>query len=134
MVLSQRLAQLNKRVTNRVLRHLVGLGPFAELEYVGRRSGRAFRTTLLAFRHGDMVTLALTYGSDVDWLKNLRAAGGGRMRLGRDLLELGTPREISTAEGASRMPPGIRQILPRTGVDEFVELPVLSVRPRRTRQ
>lgn len=133
MVLPQRLAQFNKRVTNRVLRHLVGLGPFAELEHVGRRSGRTFHTTLLAFRRGDVVTLALTYGPDVDWLKNLRAAGGGRMRLGRDLLALGSPVGISTAEGISRMPAPVRLVLPRAGVTDFVELPVRSARPRRAR-
>jgi deazaflavin-dependent oxidoreductase (nitroreductase family) len=133
MVLPERLARINKRVTNPVLRHLVGLGPMAELEHVGRRSGRAYRTTLMAFRRGDTVTLALTYGSDVDWLKNLRAAAGGRLRLGRDLLILGAPRTIPTAEGLSRMPLGPRQLLPVAGVEEFVELPVLSVRHRTSR-
>lgn len=133
MVLPQRLARINKRVTNRLLRHLVGLGPFAELEHVGRTSGRSYRTTLLAFRRGEMVTLALTYGPNVDWLKNLRAAGGGRMRLRRDLLELGSPVEVSTAEGLSRMPAPVRLLLPRAGVTDFVELPVLRARPRRTR-
>lgn len=128
MVLPRRLALLNKRVTNRALRHLVGLGPFAEIEHVGRRSGGTYRNTLLAFRDDESVTVALTYGSDVDWLKNLRAAGGGRMRLRGDLVILGAPHAISTAEGLSRMPVGRRQILPLAKVGEFVELPVLSVR------
>ena len=132
MVLPKRLARINKRVTNRLLRRLVGFGPFAELEHVGRGSGRTYRTTLMAFRDGDTVTVALTYGSDVDWLKNLRAADGGRMRLGSDLLILGTPRAISTEQGLSRMPPGPRQLLPVAGVDEFVELSVLGARRRRT--
>ena len=78
-----------------------------------------------------MVTLALTYGSDVDWLKNLRAAGGGRMRLGRTLLTLGAPSELSTAEGRARMPAVARMILPRVGVEEFVELSVEAEHYRR---
>ncbi|GAB2599090.1 nitroreductase family deazaflavin-dependent oxidoreductase [Pseudactinotalea suaedae] len=131
MVLPQRLARINKRLTNRVLRHLVGIGPLAELEHVGRRSGRTHRTTLLAFRDGDVVTLALTYGSDVDWLKNLRAAGRGRLRVGRTLLDLSAPSDLPTAVGMARMPGLARMILPRVGVEEFVELPVIGTHRRR---
>lgn len=126
----QRLAQFNKRVTNRVLRHLVGIGPFAELEHLGRRSGTPFRVVLMAFRRDDVVTIALTYGPDVDWLKNLRAAGGGRLRLGRDLLILGAPRPLTTADGMSRMPWLPRHILPLAGCEDFVELPIRERRSR----
>jgi deazaflavin-dependent oxidoreductase (nitroreductase family) len=131
MVMPQWLARLNRTVTNRVLRWLVGIGPLAELEHTGRRSGRSFRTVIMAFRQQDTITIALTYGPDVDWLKNLRAAGGGRLRLGRELLELGAPRPLTTAEGMSRMPFGPRHILPIAGCDEFVELAVLRARRRR---
>lgn len=130
-MLPRGLTEFNKVVTNRVLRHLVGVGPVAELEHVGRRSGRRYRTVLMAFRDGDVLTLALTYGPDVDWLRNLRAAGGGRMRLGSDLLDLGSPRTLTTAEGMARMPAGPRQILPLTGCEDFVEVPILGVRGRR---
>lgn len=131
MVMSKRLARFNRVATNKVMRHLVGLGPFAELEHVGRGSGRPYRTVLMAFRRGERVTVALTYGSDVDWLKNLRAAGGGRVRLGRELLTLGAPRTLTTTDGLARMPWLPRRILPLVGCDEFVELPVLGARSRR---
>ena len=36
----------------------------------------------MAFRDGPTVTIALTYGPDVDWLRNVRAAGGARMHVG----------------------------------------------------
>lgn len=131
MVLPQWLARTNRVVTNRAMRILVGVGPLAELEHVGRRTGTRRRTVLLAFPDDDVVTLALTYGPDVDWLKNLRAADGGRMRLGRDLLDLGAPTPITTAVGLSRMPALARAILPAFGVGDFVELPVLRRRRRR---
>lgn len=131
MVFPQRLAEINKVVTNRVLRHLVGIGPFAELEHVGRTSGRRYRTVLMAFREGEALTIALTYGPDVDWLRNLRAAGGGRLRLGNELLDLGPPTEVPTAQGLSQMPPGPRQILPLVGCEDFIEMPILAARRRR---
>lgn len=120
------VARFNNVVTNRLTRHLVGHGPFAELEHVGRRSGREYRIPINAFRDGDVVTIALTYGPRTDWLRNVRAAGGARMLLGRELLTLGPPREVPTEVGLARMPGPARVLLPVMDVDEFVELPVLS--------
>ena len=120
------VARFNKVVTNRVTRHLVGHGSFAELEHVGRRTGRTHRTPLTAFRHGDVVTIALTYGPRTDWLRNARAAGGARMRLRGEVLTLGPPRAVPTAVGMARVPGPARFVLPRIGVDDFVELPVVD--------
>ncbi len=54
------------------------------LEHVGRRSGKRYRTPLNVFPTDDGVAVLLTYGPDRDWLKNLTAAGQGRMqRYGR---------------------------------------------------
>lgn len=119
------VAHINKYVTNRVLRHLSGHGPFAEIEHVGRRSGRARRTTLMVFPRGEDVTIALTYGPRVDWLKNARAAGGARLHLGSKVLTLGAPRPLPTEEGLRRMPPAVRLVLRLTVVRDFVEFPVV---------
>ncbi len=123
------VARLNKRVTNRITRHLVGHGDFAELEHVGRRSGRTYRIPINAFRDDDVVTLALTYGPNTDWLRNVRAAGGARMLLRGEVLTLGAPRAVPTDVGMARMPGPARFLLPRIGVDEVVELPVLDAVP-----
>src|SRR5262245_4177529 len=75
------------RVVNPVTRLFAGWVPgFAILSHVGRRSGRAYRTPINVFRRGDHYLFALTYGSDVDWVKNVVAAGGCSMRSrGRDV-------------------------------------------------
>lgn len=117
---------INKTLLNPTLRHLAGWGPLVEIEHVGRRSEQVHRTTLMAFRDGDVVTIALTYGSDVDWLRNVRAAGGCRMHIGRRLVVLGPPRTLDTAVGLARMPLGPRQLLPVMGVHEFVDFRVLA--------
>lgn len=125
------VTRFNKHVLNRATRRLAGLGPFVEIEHVGRRTGRVFRTVIFAFREGDRVTIALTYGPDVDWLKNVRAAGGCRMHLGRRLLTLGPPTPLPAREGMDRMPHGPRELLPVLGVGDFVELPVRADEPFR---
>ena len=121
--------RFNKHVTNPVLRHLAGHGWFVEVEHRGRRSGTTFHTPLMAFRNGSTVTVALTYGPDVDWLRNVRAAGGARMHVGRALVTLGAPPALDEQEALRRMPVPIRRMLPLLGCHDFVALPVLSERP-----
>src|SRR5262249_31797682 len=76
-----------KRVINPVTRLFAGWLPgFAILTHVGRTSGHTYRTPINVFRRGDHYLFALTYGSNVDWVKNVLAAGGCQMRTrGRDI-------------------------------------------------
>src|SRR6478736_9143366 len=129
MAVPHAVRRINKRVTNPLLRHLAGHGWFVELEHVGRRSGRTFHVPLMAFDRGDVVTVALTYGRGVDWLANLRAAGGGRMRLRDELLTLGAPVDLPEDEGHSRMPQPPRLVLPLLGCHDYVEIPVRARAP-----
>jgi deazaflavin-dependent oxidoreductase (nitroreductase family) len=69
------------RVINPLTRLVAGRLPgFAILTHVGRRSGRVYQTPINVFRRGDHYLFALTYGSNVDWLKNIQAAGGCEMQ------------------------------------------------------
>lgn len=124
MPLPHAVATFNRKFTNRALSHLSGFGPFGVIEHIGRRSGRVHRTVILAFRRGDHVTIALTYGPDVDWLRNIETAGGARLHCGSAVLDLGPVVHLSTAEGRARMPSPVRVALRAIAVTEFVELPV----------
>jgi len=77
MPLPKRLARFNRRVTNPVLRHVAGRLPwFAILTHVGRRTGRRHRIPVNLFRgDGDRWVVALTYGADAQWVRNVLAAG-----------------------------------------------------------
>lgn len=78
------------------------------------------------------MTVALTYGPDVQWLKNLRAAGGGRMHWRDKMLYLGAPRDLATEDGVARMPQPVRAVLEVTALaTDFVELPVVAEFPFR---
>ncbi|HET7763365.1 MAG TPA: nitroreductase family deazaflavin-dependent oxidoreductase [Phycicoccus sp.] len=128
MPLSRRVARFNKRVSHHLTRPLVGHATFAEVEHVGRRTGRRYVTPLNAFRDGDVVTVALTYGHSTDWLRNVRAAGGCRMRVGPEVLTLGPPHHLGPEEGRARVPAPVRVVLELLDVDEFVEFPVVAPR------
>lgn len=74
---------------------------------VGRRSGRTYRTPINVFRQGDHYLFALTYGSDVEWLMNVLAAGRCGMRTrGRDV-ELVEP-EVNVDPALRLMPRFLR--------------------------
>jgi deazaflavin-dependent oxidoreductase (nitroreductase family) len=61
----------------------------------GRRSGRSYRTPLLGFKRGSTLVIALLYGEESDWLRNLRSGGGRVVRMGRTY-ELREPRVVET--------------------------------------
>src|SRR5258706_4596514 len=46
----------------------------------GRRSGRAYETPVAARRVADGFIISLAFGAQVDWHRNLEAAGGGAIR------------------------------------------------------
>jgi len=101
MKLSRRAARFNKRVTNRIQGLYAWLiPPWAVVLHRGRRSGRPYRTPLLAFRRGPTLVIALLYGEESDWLRNLRADGGRVVRTGRTF-PVGPPEIVETSEATS---------------------------------
>ena len=75
------ISPFTRRVVNPLTRRVAGWLPgFALVTHVGRRSGRVYRVPLNVFRDGDRYIFALTYGPDVDWVRNVLAAGDCSMR------------------------------------------------------
>jgi deazaflavin-dependent oxidoreductase (nitroreductase family) len=102
MQLPQWVARFNRHVTNPILRLWAGWAPpMAILEHVGRRSGTAYRTPLNVFSTDEGVAVLLTYGPNRDWLKNLTAAGQGRMRRYGKTFTVTDPRVMTKEEAAT---------------------------------
>lgn len=93
------------------------LGGFCELEHVGRRSGRTFSTPVRAVRRGgirgERVIIGASFGVTSDWIRNTMAAGGCRILIHGELLELTAPRIVAYDEVAGDLPPVMRFILHR---------------------
>jgi deazaflavin-dependent oxidoreductase (nitroreductase family) len=94
---------------------------FGILDYPGRKSGKAYRTPLNVFRHGDEWVFALTYGSDVQWVKNVLAAGEATLEKRRRRIRLVDPVLIVDAE-RRLMPFPVRQVLGVMRVSEFLRM------------
>jgi deazaflavin-dependent oxidoreductase (nitroreductase family) len=122
MPLPRSLARFNLRVTNPVLSRVAGHLPgFAILTHVGRRSGTTFETPVNIFRDGDRHVIALTYGRESQWVRNVVAAGGcGVLTRGRRL-RLTDPEIVHDPE-RRLVPAPVRVPLSLVGVEDFMVL------------
>ncbi len=124
------LARANKIGLNQITRVIAPWAPgWALVIHRGRKSGRTFRTPLWAFRRQDRYVIALTYGSDTDWVRNVLAAGGCELLTRRRHYKAGAPR-LYRDPPAADMPPVIRFLLRRViKAPEFLSLDVVGVLP-----
>ena len=119
---TRRLSPITKRFINPVTRRFAGSVPgFGLLVYRGRTTGRTYRTPINVFAHGREYVFALTYGSDVDWVKNVLAANGCTLRVrGRDVA-LVEP-QVFVDESRHLMPLPVRVMLRLLGTTEFLRM------------
>ena len=94
---------------------------FAIVIHVGRRSGRTYETPVNVFRDESRYVFALTYGPESDWVRNVLAAGGCRIRTRRRTVELRDPQRFGDPS-RRLVPPPARWILGLIDVDQFLAL------------
>jgi deazaflavin-dependent oxidoreductase (nitroreductase family) len=77
MKLPKQIRSFNKHILNPILGRVArsAHGPFAIVKHVGRKSGKPYETTIIVFPAADGFVIALTYGPEVDWYRNVLAAG-----------------------------------------------------------
>jgi deazaflavin-dependent oxidoreductase (nitroreductase family) len=122
MPLPRRLARFNRIATNRVLVPVARVLPgFAVVVHVGRRSGRSYRTPVNLFRRGDGYVIALTYGADSQWVRNVLAAGAVDVETRGRRLHLVDP-EVVRDPARSLVPAPVRLPLRLAKVDAFMVL------------
>lgn len=73
------------------------------------------------FREGQAYVFALTYGTDVDWVKNVLAAGGCQLRTRGRTVELRDP-EVIHDPSRRLMPWLVRVFLGVMRVTDFVRM------------
>jgi deazaflavin-dependent oxidoreductase (nitroreductase family) len=99
------IAAFNRAITNRIMsRFAARLPGFGIVTHVGRNSGRIYRTSVKVFRTPDAFLIALTYGRDCQWVKNVVSAGGCQ-------LETGRMRYQFSAQPSCMTPPGDDSLL-----------------------
>ena len=114
----------NKHVTNKILIHICGrkFGHFAILSHTGRKSGRLYRTPIIAEPIENGFVIALTYGTKVDWYANVKAKGSCSLFWKDQGYQLVNPELIDKEIGLKAFPPFIRSALKTVGIEYYLKL------------
>ena len=116
------VGQWNKAGLNKVTRHVAPWMPGLGLVvHRGRRSGTEYQTPVNVFPTGGGFVIALTYGPDTDWVRNVLAAGGCELRTRGRVVHLIEPC-LFHDETRHHIRPLERQVLGVLGVADFLSL------------
>ena len=115
------------RYLNRLTRPMATRLPgFAILTHRGRTTGRTYRTPINVFHRGDDYFFFLTYGSDVQWVKNVLAGGSCSIETRGRVVELVEP-ELITDPELGPAPAPVRFIERRlAGVTQYLRMRAAS--------
>jgi deazaflavin-dependent oxidoreductase (nitroreductase family) len=118
------VAAFNLAVTNRITsRFAAQLPGFGILNHVGRKSGTLYRTPVNLFRVPEGFLIALTYGRDSEWVKNVLAAGGCGLETRGVPYQLSAPTIVHDPT-RRRFPILVRMILRLIGANDFMQLSI----------
>ena len=122
----QWLARFNLYVTNPLLgplaRRLPGMGVVL---HTGRKTHRKYRTPVLVFRRDAKFIIALTYGPESQWVRNVLAQGGCELETQGRILRLSNPR-LFHDEQRRALPGFFRPMLKLLNVSDFLELTAVN--------
>jgi deazaflavin-dependent oxidoreductase (nitroreductase family) len=103
------MRRINRAFTNRLVGPVAGfLPPMARVHHRGRKTGRRYRTPVLAFPVEGGILTPLPYGTDTDWVLNLLAAGAGKLQMSGRTIAVANPRIVDSQE-AMALVPGLLQ-------------------------
>ncbi len=119
-----RIRSFNRRTLNPATLNIAGnrLRIYSAIEHVGRRSGRAYSTPVVAVPFGDGFVVPLPYGTDVDWHRNVQAAGTCTLRWNEQEYALERPELLTQDEALDAFPLLQRVIFGAGGVDAYLWL------------
>jgi deazaflavin-dependent oxidoreductase (nitroreductase family) len=116
------VAAFNLAVTNRITsRFAPRLPGFGILTHVGRKSGRVYRTPVSVFRAPEGFLIALTYGREGEWVRNVISAGGCQLETRGVQYQLSAPTIVHDPT-RRRFPTPVRIVLRLIGADDFMQL------------
>jgi len=117
------MRRVNRVFTNPLMGTVAWLMPgMAVIHHVGRKSGRDYRTPVMAYRSARGFVVPMTYGRDVDWGRNILTAGGCTLICCGRRYTLVTPRIVDGDTAYRHLPIGIRSALRAANLPGFVLL------------
>jgi deazaflavin-dependent oxidoreductase (nitroreductase family) len=124
------VARANRYGLNPIVRRLAPHLPgFGVVVHRGRKSGREYRTPVNVFRRSGGFVVALTYGRESDWVRNVLASGGCALVTRGRSFHLSDPRLVHDEERRA-VPVPVRFILGVIKVNDFLDLTLVDTGQR----
>jgi deazaflavin-dependent oxidoreductase (nitroreductase family) len=95
---------------------------WALVHHVGRTSGKSYATPVAVFPAPGAFYVALPWGRGTDWVRNLRAAGGGTMAWKGTTYDVSEPTFVDKGEVLGIADPFRRQVLKRWPLADFLRV------------
>ena len=114
----------NKYVLNPAMLHMAGRKHWyaAVIRHSGRRSARSYATPVVADRVTDGFILPLPYGTGVDWLRNVLAAGRAAITVDGRTYDVVEPEIIDAATAAPQLSARRRRAFQRFHIDNYLKV------------
>jgi hypothetical protein len=124
MSLPKGLRNFNKYVLNRATLKISGAShsPISTVGHMGRHSGKLYQTPIIVGRDGAGFVFALTYGVEVDWYRNVMAAGRCTLIWHGKKYSLENPEPIAVEAALPPFALPLRLILRIMGIQNFFRM------------
>jgi deazaflavin-dependent oxidoreductase (nitroreductase family) len=117
-----RIRAFNKNIFNPLMLKFAGTAhnPFAVVHHVGRRSGKEYQTPIIVRATAGGFVVDLTYGPEVDWYRNLLAAGRATLVWHGRAYVITQPQPLDVQTGLAAFPLPLRLILLALRREHFI--------------
>ena len=92
----------------------------AAIGHTGRKSGKQYSTPVGAERTQDGFLIPLGYGAQVDWLRNVLAAGRATISADGETQDVTGPELIDAATALPMLPSSRRRRFERLGIEQYL--------------
>jgi len=116
--------RVNRSVSNpRAMKTAGTPGAYASvIRHVGRTSGQEYETPIGAVATDDGFVIALPYGTQADWLKNVMASGSATIVDEGETYLVDQPEVVLTSEAAQHFPPKEQRAHRLFAVDQTLQV------------
>ncbi len=114
----------NKYVLNPAMLQLAGRKHWyaSVIRHTGRKSGKSYVTPVVADPVSDGFVVPLPYGTGVDWVRNVLAAGRATITSAGSTYDVVAPEIIDATSAAALLSPRRRRGFRRLGIDKFLHV------------
>lgn len=120
----------NKYLLNPLMLRLAGRRWWyaSVVEHTGRRSGKLYRTPIVADRVGDHLIVPLPYGTQVDWVRNVLSSGEATVVSKGHIYRVVSPELIASTQALPLLPRDRRRTFEKVSIDRFLRAAIADER------